>query len=158
MKHLFALALFLLAPALAAADAPSGRPANAEEIYAAARPRLLQVRTVLDATGRQAVLGSGFLVSGDGLAITNYHVVSQFALEPKTYRLDYVMADGQTGKITLLAIDVANDLALVQLDRQNTPFFTFSDRAVRDALPKGEHLYSMGNPLDLGFTIADGHL
>ncbi len=136
---------------------PGGGVANAESVYADARPRLLQIRTIVDsAAGRQTLLGSGFLVSADGLAITNYHVVSEYALEPTTYRLEYLMADGGSGKLDLLAIDVANDLALVRLDRHDTPFFTFSERAVAGELPKGEMLYSMGNPLDLGFTIVDG--
>jgi S1-C subfamily serine protease len=158
VKYLFALALLLTppAPVPAAVSPPPSRPADAEEIYAAARPRLLQIRTVVEAAGRQASLGSGFLVSGDGLAITNYHVVSQFALEPKTYRLEYVMADGASGKVDLLAIDVANDLALVRIDRHDTPFLTFSKAAVDGTMQKGERLYSMGNPLDLGFTIVDG--
>jgi len=156
-----ALALGLLAlgagpgPALAL-PAPPGDVANAEQVYAAARPRLLQIRTIVASAGRQYVIGSGFLVSGDGLAITNYHVVSAYALEPTTYRLEYTMTDGSQGKLDLLAIDVANDLALVRLDRKDTPYFTFSARAVKGELQKGEQLYSMGNPLDLGFTIVDG--
>ncbi|HUK60708.1 MAG TPA: serine protease [Stellaceae bacterium] len=152
-------AMALAGPARAAPvaePAPAAAVANAESVYASARPRLLQIRTIVDAAGRQAVLGSGFLVSGDGLAITNYHVVSAYALEPKTYRLEYLMTNGESGKIELLAIDVANDLALVRIDRHDTPYFSFSERAVAGDLPKGEILYSMGNPLDLGFTIVDG--
>lgn len=131
-------------------------PLTGEQVYAAARPRLLQIRTIVDGAGRQYIIGSGFLVSRDGLAITNYHVVSQYAFEPETYRLEYDMADGSKGQVELLAIDVANDLALVRIDRKDTPYFTFSERAVSGELPKGEHLFSMGNPLDLGFTIVDG--
>jgi serine protease Do len=137
-------------------DAVAAQVATAESVYADARPRLLQIRTLVDASGRQYVIGSGFLVSGDGLAITNYHVVSEYALEPGTYRLEYAMADGTRGKLELLAVDIANDLALIRLDRRDTPYFHFSERAVAGELPKGEHLYSMGNPLDLGFTIVDG--
>jgi serine protease Do len=149
------------ASAWAQGDAPALPPAPetaaaAERVYAAAKPRLLQIRTLLVAADRQSSIGSGFLVSADGLAITNYHVVSQYALEPSTYRLEYGAADNSRGEVTLLAIDVANDLAVVRIDHHDEPFFEFDERAVRDEPPKGERLYSMGNPLDLGFTIVEG--
>lgn len=140
------------------AEAQSSRQASsvAEYIYTNARPQLLQIRTLVIAAGRQSSIGSAFLVSADGLAITNYHVISQFALEPKTYRLEYTSADGHVGPLQLLGIDLANDLALVKIDRGDQPFLKFDDRATSGTLPNGERLYSMGNPLDLGFTIVEG--
>ncbi|MGO8914406.1 MAG: serine protease [Stellaceae bacterium] len=140
----------------AGADAAAALSSTAERLYAAARPKLLQIRTLLTATGRQSSLGSGFLVDDDGLALTNYHVVSQSALEPDTYHLEYVGVDGGRGEVKLLAIDLPNDLALVRLEKRGGPFFTFDDQAVAGEPPKGERLYSMGNPLDLGFTIVEG--
>ncbi|MDX2217416.1 MAG: serine protease [Burkholderiales bacterium] len=131
----------------------------AEGVYARAKSRILQIRTLLNSAGRQSTIGSGFLVSADGLAVTNYHVISQYALEPKTYRLEYAAPDGSKGGMTLLAIDVANDLAVVRLARTDgaeLPYFDFDDRALADALPKGERIYAMGNPLDIGFTIVEG--
>ena len=128
----------------------------AEEVYHSARARLLQIRTILVNAGRQSSIGSGFLVSADGRAVTNYHVVSQFAMEPATYRLEYIAADGERGALKLLAFDIANDLALVALDRAAPGFFQFDERALREMPAKGERLYSMGNPLDLGFTIVEG--
>jgi S1-C subfamily serine protease len=130
--------------------------ATAERIYANARPSLLQIRTLVEAAGRQSSIGSGFLVSADGLAITNYHVVSQFALEPKTYRLEFARPDGSKGALSLLAIDIANDLAVVRLDGKDLPHLEFDPRAVAGELPRGERAYAMGNPLDLGFTIVEG--
>lgn len=135
-----------------AAETPSG----AEGVYASAPPRLLQIRTLVTGAGQRASSGSGFLVSADGLAITNYHVVSDVALEPKTYRLEYTAADGSHGDVTLLAVDLANDLALVRVDKHDAPFFSFDQKALDGRLPKGERLYSLGNPLDLGFTITEG--
>ncbi len=96
------------------------------------------------------------MVSADGLAITNYHVVSQYALEPKTYRLEFARPDGTQGTLTLLAIDIANDLAVVKLDGTDLPHLDFAAAAVAGTLPRGERLYAMGNPLDLGFTIVEG--
>ena len=81
------------------ADAPAPISSAAESGYAAARPRLLQIRTLVDRADRQASIGSGLIVTADGLALTNYHVVSQYALEPSTYRLDYVAPDGTRGPL-----------------------------------------------------------
>jgi serine protease Do len=139
-----------------ALQAAQAEPSAAESIYAAAPPRLLQIRTLVADAGRQTSTGSGFLVTSDGLAITNYHVVSQVALEPKTYRLEYTAADGSHGDVTVLGVDLPNDLAIIRLDKHDAPFFTFDEMALAGDLPKGERLYSMGNPLDLGFTIIEG--
>ena len=132
-------------------------PASGQAVFAAARARLLQIRTlVTDADQQQSTIGSGFLVSSDGLAITNYHVVSQFALEPQSYQLFYTASDGSKGPLQVVAIDIANDLAVVRLDRQDMPFFRLDAADSDKSLPKGERLFSMGDPLDLGFTIVEG--
>ncbi|HUL96442.1 MAG TPA: serine protease [Usitatibacter sp.] len=149
-------ALAATAPAPAPASAPTAMSSAAERVYEASKPRILQIRSLLQSTGRQSSLGSGFLVTPEGLAITNYHVVSQYALDPKTYRLEFLAPDGSKGALTLLAFDVAHDLAVVKVDRKDLPFFEFDPRAITGKLPKGERIYAMGNPLDLGFTIVEG--
>jgi S1-C subfamily serine protease len=159
-------ALLLLAVASAAAAQPTAplpaasasAPVSsaAEAIYEAAKPRLLQIRTLVDRADRQSSLGSGFAVTADGFALTNYHVVSQYALEPATYRLEYMAPDGTRGPVVLQAIDVINDLAVVRLDKPTATFFEFDPRAIAGKLPKGERLFAMGNPLDLGFGIVEG--
>ncbi|MEO8676124.1 MAG: serine protease, partial [Casimicrobiaceae bacterium] len=155
----FAAVAAIAAPATAQApqpDAPAPISSAAESVYAAARPRLLQIRTLVDRADRQASLGSGLIVTADGLALTNYHVVSQYALEPLTYRLEYVAPDGSRGSLKLQAIDIVNDLAVVRLDKPSATFFEFDPRAIEGTMPKGERLFAMGNPLDLGFTIVEG--
>ena len=129
---------------------------TAERVFEFSKPRILQIRTLLEAAGRQTTIGSGFVMSADGYAVTNYHVVSRFALDPKTYRLEYLAPDGAKGPLKLLAIDVAHDLAVVKLDHGELPYFDFDPRAIDGRLPKGERIYAMGNPLDLGFTIIEG--
>src|SRR5579872_560822 len=149
---------FLISAALgcAAADAAPGQIPGAEAVYASAPPRLLQIRTLVTGAGQQTSNGSAFLVSADGLAVTNYHVVSQVVLEPNTYRLEYTAADGTHGEVHLLGVDLPNDLAIVRIDKHDAPFFAFDPAAIRGEVSKGERLYAMGNPLELGFTIVEG--
>src|ERR1700735_1456751 len=140
----------------AAAHAAPGQISGAEAVYATAPPRLLHIRTLVAAASQQSSYGSAFLVSADGLAVTNYHVVSQAVLEPNTYRLEYTAADGTHGDVHLLGVDLPNDLAVVRIDKHDAPFFTFDAAAIHGDLPRGERLYAMGNPLELGFTIIEG--
>jgi serine protease Do len=158
-----ALVLLVLAMSAAAAradstsfavDVPDASSA-AQRIYASARPKLIQVRTLLSTTGEQVTLGSGFLVNAPGRAITNYHVVSQAALEPGTYRLEYTSPEGTHGEAKILVLDLADDLAVIALDGRDDGYLTFDPRPLAD-LTKGERLYAMGNPLDLGFSIVEG--
>jgi S1-C subfamily serine protease len=142
-------------PVATPAPAPLPVSSAAERIYQSARSKLLQIRTVLAASGRQTTLGSAFLVNNAGVAITNYHVVSQFVLEPELYRLEYFTATGGHGNLQLLAFDLANDLAAVRIDQPQPDYFTFDPRPLEE-LTKGEQLYAMGNPLDIGFAIVEG--
>jgi serine protease Do len=127
---------------------------TAERIFEAARGKILQIRTELAASGRQTSLGSAFLVDGD-LAITNYHVVSQYILEPDLYRLEYFTTASDHGGLNVLGFDIADDLALVKIDRAQPEHFAFDPRKLDDLI-KGEQLYAMGNPLDIGFAIVEG--
>ncbi|HEY9024340.1 MAG TPA: serine protease, partial [Burkholderiaceae bacterium] len=150
-----------VAKAASAAEADDTRnvSASARRIYDAARPRLLQVRTLLRDQDSQASVGSGSLVGADGLILTNYHVVSQVALEPQRYRLSFQTADGQNGALQLIAFDVVHDLALVRMAAPPASiaargFFEFRPPAT--PLAQGERIFSLGNPLDIGFAVVEG--
>ncbi len=129
-----------------------------QRIYERARPRLLQVRTLLKTQDSQSSVGSGFLVDEEGHIVTNYHVISQFAQQPGRNRLVYVTVDGQQGALQLLAFDVVHDLALLRpVDAK--PLAGRGAIALRPAdepLSRGARIYSLGNPLDVGFAVAEG--
>lgn len=132
--------------------------ASGQRVYEQARTRLLQVRTLLRGQDSQSSVGSGFLVTGQGHLITNYHVVSQFALQPSRFRLVYVTSDGQQGALELLAIDVVHDLALLR-PAEPAALAGRGALALRgdDApMQRGERIFAMGNPLDVGFALLEG--
>jgi serine protease Do len=139
------------APDAVALPTPSS---TAQKLYSAAKADLLQVRSLLKTGRTQSSVGSGFLVGTSNLVLTNYHVVSQFALDPDTYTGEWVDTAGQRGNIELLAVDVLHDLAVVRVNRYGTGYFKLGDKPA--ALTQGQYLYSLGNPLDLGFAISEG--
>lgn len=143
------------AGAPAADTAPLPPPSSAaQHLYASAKNDILQVRSLLKSGRTQSSVGSGFLIGTSNLVVTNYHVVSQFALDPDTYVGEWVDTSGQRGNVELLAVDVLHDLAVLRVNRNGTGFFKMPDQLAR--LTQGQYLYSMGNPLDLGFAISEG--
>jgi len=145
------LLLFLSFPAAVFA-APANVDGRAQLVFSTVKSSVLQIRTLLKGSQSQNSIGSGFNVSEDGLVITNYHVVSSYALEPEIYEMAYVASNGERGMLTLLAIDVLHDLALLQRKASNLPYLHFNTgRAAR-----GEKLFSLGNPNDLGMVIVEG--
>ena len=150
-----------LATAAPALPLPS---ASARELFAKYKERLVQVRVLLNSANEQSSLGSGFVVRDDGAKgawfITNYHVVASLAINPEKYRLELRPTNERTVKVKLIAVDVLHDLAVLRSEPDTaaadaavpwTPF------ALRDtALTQGEKVFSLGNPLELGFLISEG--
>ncbi|RZA36913.1 MAG: serine protease [Lysobacteraceae bacterium] len=145
------------APAPGEIDALDALPppsSAAQDLYSSARGDLLQIRMLLKNGRTQSTVGSGFLVGTGKLVVTNYHVVSQMALDPDVYTAEFVDTDGNSGPVELMAVDVLHDLAILRIDREGSGFFKVPERPVR--LNQGQRLYSLGNPLDLGFAISEG--
>ena len=144
-----------------AAAAPTAADAallsrDARRIYELSRDKLVQIRTLLRNAGTQASIGSGFFVSADGLIVTNFHVASQLALEPERYRGVYVTMEGQEGEVELLAFDVQRDLAVLRAKGRTAAAPVLGFRPADEALAQGERIYSLGNPLDIGFAVTEG--
>ena len=139
-------------------DAATASTGPGQRIYERARPRLLQVRTLLKTQDSQSSVGSGFLIDEAGHIVTNYHVISQFAQQPSRNRLVYVTVDGQQGALQLLAFDIVHDLALLK-PVDATPLAGRGAIALRPAdepMSRGARIYALGNPLDVGFAVAEG--
>ena len=148
------------APAPPAADAVPAVPSlslSARKAYEQARSQLVQIRTVLKGRGSQTSVGSGFFVTADGHIVTNFHVVSEAALKPEAHDLVYVTADGREAALVILQIDVLHDLALLKAaDLPARRFDALSFRPESHTLAQGERIYSLGNPLDVGFAVTEG--
>jgi S1-C subfamily serine protease len=125
---------------------------SARDVLNHARPSVVQIKGFFGTNTAQAFHGTGFAVAKGGVLLTNYHVVAEQVLHPEKYRLEYRTPDGATGKVSVLAVDVRHDLAVVRADGYDaTPL------ALNPIVPaKGERAYSIGFPLDVGLTITEG--
>jgi serine protease Do len=123
-------------------DSPSGRllrrfgQPDAPGARSAARGR-----TIL--TGQ----GSGFFISADGYAVTNFHVVE------RADNVEITADDGRVFAAKVIGADQNSDVALVKVDSAgNLPFVTFADSSPR----VGDWVIAVGNPFGLGGTVTAG--
>lgn len=94
-------------------------------------------------------IGSGFIVSADGLIITNKHVVSDTTA---TYKV--IMSDNKTYPAVQIFRDPLNDLAIVKIDAKNLPALALADS---DKLQLGQLAIAFGTPLgEFRNTVTQG--
>jgi S1-C subfamily serine protease len=91
--------------------------------------------------------GSGFLITPDGYAVTNSHVVDGRS------RLSAETNDGDQLDATVVGDDPSTDLALLRLAAQGLPYVELGDSA---ALRVGQLIIAMGSPLGLQATVSSG--
>jgi S1-C subfamily serine protease len=91
--------------------------------------------------------GSGFIISNDGLAITNHHVAGS---RPK---LLGVTNDGDRIDADLIGEDPANDIAVLKLKASELPVAMLGDS---DTLRVGQLAVAIGSPLGLHSTVSTG--
>lgn len=101
--------------------------------------------------------GSGFFISPDGLAITNYHTIDSALHATAT------LVTGETFEVEkVLFYDTDADIALLKISQTATdgsvtaPVFSYLELAEDPDLRPGDKVYTMGVPLGLVLTISDG--
>ncbi len=84
--------------------------------------------------------GSGFIVSSDGMIVTNKHVVTIQGADQYTV----VMNDGKTYDAKILATDPSSDVAVIKIDATNLPTLTLGDSGSTQI---GDTVVAIGNAL-----------
>jgi len=101
-------------------------------------------------TGKQSVKkdkakqgsGTGFIISSDGLILTNKHVVEVTKEASVEYKI--VLSDKKEYDAKLIGKDPINDLAVLKISEKNLPFVELSDS---DKLNVGASVIAIGNIL-----------
>ncbi|MEM8771009.1 MAG: DegQ family serine endoprotease [Pseudomonadota bacterium] len=96
----------------------------------------------------QNSLGSGVIVTPDGVVVTNNHVIEGMT------EITVVLNDRREYRAELILTDPQTDLAILQVDTEEPlPFLPFANS---DALHVGDIVLAIGNPFGVGQTVTNG--
>jgi putative serine protease PepD len=104
--------------------------------------------TVLVDSARSSSLGSGVILTADGLILTNNHVIEADGT------VSVRLSDGQTVPARVVATDTTHDLALVQAT--GLTGLTPATFATDDSVAVGDTVLAFGAPLGLEGTVTSG--
>src|SRR4030042_2807033 len=99
-----------------------------QKVFGKYSDRVVKIHVVEKDSGAKAVIGSGFFVSPSGHIITNYHVISKLIVHPDRYRAELVETADAIRPLSIIGVDVINDLALVKAEVNDVPFFRIAAR------------------------------
>jgi len=135
-------------------------PADFRQIISRAKaevfPALIFVKPIVEDYGsgekkQQEVFGSGVIISPDGYAVTNWHVVD------KAVSINCVLYDERQVKVELIGSDRDTDLALLKLpappEGKSYPSARFADTT---GVQEGDFVMALGSPFGFQRSISLG--
>ncbi|RKT31048.1 Do/DeqQ family serine protease [Roseovarius halotolerans] len=96
----------------------------------------------------QNSLGSGVILSEDGIVVSNYHVVAEAT------DIRVVLNDRREYSASVLLADQESDLAVLRLE--DAPEMPALDLRDSDSVEVGELVLAIGNPFGVGQTVSSG--
>jgi Do/DeqQ family serine protease len=96
---------------------------------------------------RKTSLGSGVIVSPDGVIVTNNHVIEH------ARQIAITTADRRRLKGTLVGTDPVTDIAVIKVEGKGFPTLPWGDSSKATV---GEYVLAVGNPFQLNQTVTMG--
>jgi serine protease Do len=124
-----------------------------KNIFNQLKPLMLRVKAADSLTSPKASYGSGFVVHKSGIIATNYHVISDFVMQPgEQWKIVAELENNKNIEAHLIAFSVADDLALIKIDKEFP-----SQVVLENATPsKGDRVFSLGLPHDINMSLIEG--
>lgn len=101
-----------------------------------------------DGAAQVTSLGSGFIISADGVVVTNNHVIEA------ADAIEVILQNGQRFEAVVVGRDPATDIAVLRMNtRQPLPYVNMGDS---DTARVGDIVLAIGNPFGLGGSLSVG--
>ena len=97
---------------------------------------------------QEGALGSGFVISADGLIVTNNHVIEG------ADEINAIFSDGRTLRAELIGTDAATDVAVLRVTQEDP--FPFVEWADSEQAEVGDWVMAIGNPFGFGGSVSVG--
>ncbi len=123
-------------------------PTSLAPLVKAVRPGVVNLSTSNGGSARS--LGSGFLISPDGLVVTNNHVIE------RAQSIQVRLADGRELDAALVGRDPSTDLALLRLQGGGAIALPTVYLGDSDQLEVGDWVVAIGNPFGLDTSVTHG--
>src|SRR6266446_4200377 len=148
MRRRFAIKFLSLIPVISIAAAAQSAPPR-KDIPTIAKAANGAIVTIITANNDKPIAqGTGFLVSADGVIMTNYHVIATGNVAIVKFPDDTAFpVDG------VLAADKVRDLAIIKIHGKTFRTLPLGDS---DDIQVGEEVVAIGNPLLLESTVSNG--
>ncbi len=128
---------------------------TASEIAEKVSPSVFYIE-VSDQRKNAVASGSGFFITADGVAVTNYHVIED------TYSAQITMTNGNKFNVDqVIAFDRDLDIAIIRISQTSSNGkkvvgFPNVKMADSDNIKAGQTIYALGSPAGLQNTISNG--
>lgn len=116
------------------------------QIYSRCSPSIVSIKTK-DKEGKQIGMGSGFIVSKDGVIVTNYHVVES------AHQAEVKIGETIFHEIYLVKNLPDIDIAVLKIDADDLSPLAIGDS---DELVSGQFIVALGSPLGLEQSVSSG--
>ena len=121
-------------------------PLEPKEIYNNSINSIVEV-VAYDSKGHSYNRGTGFIIEGGGIILTNYHVLKD-AEKSKVF-----LRNGRESLATIIDYNSEIDFAILKIEEKNLSPLILGNS---DKVEIGDKVYTIGNPQGFNFTLSDG--
>lgn len=109
-------------------------------------PAVVSIK-VKDKDDKEIGQGTGFIISGDGIIVTNFHVMES------AYQAEVKIGEKVFKEVYLIKGVPSLDIAILKVNAKNLPFLSIGDS---DALVNGQFVIVLSNPAGFERSVSNG--